>query len=168
MHAKDVRRARRQPPWVASSAAASSAAVGGQLRRQLPWVAGSAADASRGFDLMGETASVVRCTLVWIDMGRHLLLINVHHVAFDGASEAVLHRDLGAVYRALQHRLRRLEAASRRQRRLRVTLINPLRDDARLGDDFIAVDEAWHLATVVVDQPVRLGVGRVWHHVHRK
>ena len=60
-----------------------------------------AADAARGFELMGEGGSVMRCTLVRVEAERHLLLINVHHVAFDGGSTGVLLEELGALYRAL-------------------------------------------------------------------
>ena len=62
-----------------------------------------AADASSGFELVGESSSVLRCTLVHLDgTDRHLLLINVHHIAFDGLSTRVMLHDLGALYRALQ------------------------------------------------------------------
>ena len=53
----------------------------------------AAADASRGFALLGDGAGVLRCVLVRVDSPReerHLLLLNVHHVAFDGASTGVL------------------------------------------------------------------------------
>ena len=59
-----------------------------------------AADASRGFELLGALGGggVLRCALVRVaaaaaDEGaarRHLLLLNVHHVAFDGASTGVV------------------------------------------------------------------------------
>ena len=61
----------------------------------------AAEDASRGFKLIGEGSGVMRCTLVRVEAGLHLLLINVHHVAFDGGSTDVLLGELGALYRAL-------------------------------------------------------------------
>ena len=61
----------------------------------------AAADASQGFALLGDCGSVMRCTLVKVEAQRHLLLINVHHVAFDGGSRAVLLSEMGELYRAL-------------------------------------------------------------------
>ena len=60
-----------------------------------------ATDASAEFELLGEGAGVMRSTLVRVNSARHLLLINVHHVAFDGLSTDVLLDELGALYRAL-------------------------------------------------------------------
>ena len=57
------------------------------------------ADAARGFTLIGAGSVPLRCTLVRVDGSmRHLLLVNVHHVAFDGASTALLLREVGALY----------------------------------------------------------------------
>ena len=79
-----------------------------QLLRQLTAADGEAAealvaaDASTGFDLLG--GGVLRCVLVRVDEPgeRQLLLINVHHVAFDGASANVLLGELGTLYRTLR------------------------------------------------------------------
>ena len=64
-----------------------------------------AADASAGFELLGADGGVLRCMLVRVEVEgdtlRHLLLINVHHVAFDGSSSGVLLGELGALYRTL-------------------------------------------------------------------
>ena len=55
---------------------------------------------SSGFELFGETGSVLRTMLVRVGSAeRHLLLINVHHVAFDGMSAGILLAELGALYR---------------------------------------------------------------------
>ena len=60
-----------------------------------------AADASRGFTLFGAGAGVLRCLLVGVaGAERHLLHVNVHHVAFDGASMGVLLREVCALYAA--------------------------------------------------------------------
>ena len=61
-----------------------------------------AADASTGFELLG--GGVLRCVLVRVDATeeRQLLLLNVHHVAFDGASTGVLLGELGTLYRMLR------------------------------------------------------------------
>ena len=61
----------------------------------------AAADAGRGFELLGEGGSVMRSTLVRAEADRHLLLLIVHHVAFDGESTGILLSELGAVYRSL-------------------------------------------------------------------
>jgi acyl carrier protein len=58
------------------------------------------AGASKGFELEGEEGRVMRSTLIRVEAEQHLLLITVHHVAFDGASKAVLLRELGACYRS--------------------------------------------------------------------
>jgi len=63
-----------------------------------------AADALAGFELLGADGGVLRCTLARVEDAeapRHLLLINVHHVAFDGGSSGVLLGELGALYRTL-------------------------------------------------------------------
>ena len=60
-----------------------------------------AADAGRSFALLGEEAGVLRCMVVRVEAGvgtRHLLLVNVHHVAFDGASTALLLLEMGELY----------------------------------------------------------------------
>ena len=60
-----------------------------------------AADARRGFVLLGDGAGCAAVHGGACGRGgceRHLLLVNVHHVAFDGASTAVLLRELGALY----------------------------------------------------------------------
>ena len=58
------------------------------------------ADSSVGFDLLGD-GGVLRSTLVRIRPERHLLLLNVHHIAFDGGSTSVLLSELGALYQSL-------------------------------------------------------------------
>ena len=80
-------------------------------RRRLP-----RADAARGFVLLGGGAGVgvLRCVVVRVagaEGERHLLLVNVHHVAFDGASSAVLLREVGALYVALSTAGGRVEDA---------------------------------------------------------
>ena len=60
-----------------------------------------AEDASSGFELIGDASGVLRCVLARVGPDRHLLLVNVHHVAFDGASTAILLAELGALYAAL-------------------------------------------------------------------
>ncbi|WP_393060970.1 amino acid adenylation domain-containing protein [Streptomyces sp. LN549] len=50
------------------------------------------------FDLSGEVP--LRARLCRLDAERHLLCLHLHHVAFDGWSEAVLVQDLGAAYAA--------------------------------------------------------------------
>lgn len=61
-----------------------------------------AADAAAGFELMGEGGRALRCTLVRVEAeAHHLLLMNVHHIAFDGMYPGVMLHELGALYRAL-------------------------------------------------------------------
>eukprot|EP00964_Phaeocystis_antarctica_P004072 scaffold2192_cov82-Phaeocystis_antarctica.AAC.1 len=56
-------------------------------------------EAALGFELLGAGTAVLRCLLVRVaGEARHLLLLTVHHVAFDGASTALLMRELGALY----------------------------------------------------------------------
>jgi hypothetical protein len=60
-------------------------------------------DASRGFELLhADCKSVLRCVLVRVTHSMHddahLLFLNVHHVAFDGASTSVLFGELGSLY----------------------------------------------------------------------
>ena len=65
----------------------------------------ASSEASRGFELLGEDARVLRCTLVRAGAAgseRWLLLLTVHHVAYDGASGGVLHGELGALYGSLR------------------------------------------------------------------
>ncbi len=50
------------------------------------------------FDLAGE--HMFRCTLVRIGLTDHVLVIETHHIAFDGWSASVLFDELGALYRA--------------------------------------------------------------------
>ena len=66
----------------------------------------ASSEASSGFELLGEAARVLRCTLVRVGGGaaepsRWLLLLTVHHVAYDDSSRSVLHGELGALYAAL-------------------------------------------------------------------
>ena len=49
--------------------------------------------------------------------------------------------------------------------RQRISLIEEGSDATGVGDDVSAVDEAWHLALVVIEQPRRLGIWRVRVHV---
>ena len=65
------------------------------------------ADASRGFELLStDRGEVLRCLLVRVDGSdrygsasqQQLMHINVHHVAFDGASTGVFLGELGAVH----------------------------------------------------------------------
>eukprot|EP00966_Prymnesium_polylepis_P061992 1438478-Prymnesium_polylepis.1 len=59
------------------------------------------ADATRGFALFGAGAGVLRFLLVRVaGAERHLLHVNVHHVAFDGPSMSVLLLEVGALYAA--------------------------------------------------------------------
>ena len=53
------------------------------------------ADVARGFELFGADAAVLRCVLARVEGEEcHLLLLHVHHVAFDGASTPMLLREL--------------------------------------------------------------------------
>ncbi|MEU2665523.1 amino acid adenylation domain-containing protein [Micromonospora sp. NPDC007220] len=56
------------------------------------------AEATRPFDL--RTDALVRATLVRESAESHVLLLVLHHLVFDGASVAVLLRDLDAAYRS--------------------------------------------------------------------
>ncbi|HJX27137.1 MAG TPA: amino acid adenylation domain-containing protein, partial [Thermoanaerobaculia bacterium] len=56
------------------------------------------AEARRPFDL--ATGPLLRAALVRLAADEHLLLFNLHHIAADGGSMAVLLRDVGALYRA--------------------------------------------------------------------
>jgi amino acid adenylation domain-containing protein len=58
----------------------------------------AAAEARRPFDL--ATGPLLRAALVRLAADEHRLLFNLHHVAADGGSMAVLLRDVGALYRA--------------------------------------------------------------------
>ena len=60
-----------------------------------------ASAASTGFDLFVD--GVLRCVLARVDGERHLLLINVHHVAFDGASTGVMLGELGTLHGVLSY-----------------------------------------------------------------
>jgi amino acid adenylation domain-containing protein/non-ribosomal peptide synthase protein (TIGR01720 family) len=53
------------------------------------------AEARRPLDL---ARGPFRATLVALGDADHLLLLTVHHVAFDGWSQGILHRELGALY----------------------------------------------------------------------
>ena len=107
----------RRTRW-AATAALRSACVRRRRRRRW-WSRRSRADeasaaslasseASCGFELLGEAARVC-CGARWCAWGdcgcaseRWLLLLTVHHVAYDGASGGVLHGELGALYGALR------------------------------------------------------------------
>ncbi len=59
-------------------------------------------DISIGFKLFGEKASPVRFKLYSHGADeRHLFLMNIHHVAFDGASNVLFFRELNSLYRML-------------------------------------------------------------------
>ncbi|MCC6554029.1 MAG: amino acid adenylation domain-containing protein [Polyangiaceae bacterium] len=57
-----------------------------------------AEEAGRSFDL--GRGPVLRALLVRLAPERHVLAITVHHVAFDGSSEALMWRELGDMYEA--------------------------------------------------------------------
>lgn len=57
-----------------------------------------AAEAARPFDLAHEP--VTRLLLVRLDDAEHVLVVNVHHIAFDGWSAALLLEELAACYPA--------------------------------------------------------------------
>jgi Condensation domain len=44
------------------------------------------------------TGPLLRCRAIWLGPDDHLLLVNTHHIASDGASLAVFYRELGALY----------------------------------------------------------------------
>ncbi len=54
------------------------------------------AEARRPFDL--ERGPVMRCELVRLEAGRHVLLLSLHHIVSDGWSMDVLARELVALY----------------------------------------------------------------------
>ncbi|HSF40783.1 MAG TPA: amino acid adenylation domain-containing protein, partial [Thermoanaerobaculia bacterium] len=59
----------------------------------------AAAEARRPFDL--GRGPLLRATLLQAGAGRHVLLLNLHHIVSDGWSMGVLVRELGALYPAL-------------------------------------------------------------------
>ncbi|MBA3533185.1 MAG: amino acid adenylation domain-containing protein, partial [Ardenticatenales bacterium] len=59
----------------------------------------SAEDAARPFDLTHPP--LLRATLLQLSESRHLLLLTLHHIIFDGWSLALLVRELGAIYQAV-------------------------------------------------------------------
>ena len=69
------------------------------------------ADSSRGFELLSaDGGGVLRCSLVRIvacaalgAAAAQLLHVNVHHVAFDGASTGVFVGELGTMHEGLGH-----------------------------------------------------------------
>jgi len=58
----------------------------------------AAVEAQRSFDLV--QGPLVRATLLRLDSEEHLLLLVIHHIAFDGWSAKVLIRELTAIYEA--------------------------------------------------------------------
>jgi len=55
-------------------------------------------EARRPFDL--RTGPLLRATLVRLGDAEHLLIMNIHHIVFDGWSMAVFFRELAAIYEA--------------------------------------------------------------------
>ena len=58
----------------------------------------AAEEAAVPFDL--EKGPVLRARLLRLDDRQHLLLVTVHHIAFDGRSQEILYQELGAFYEA--------------------------------------------------------------------
>ena len=74
--------------------AAYPMAEGGAMARKL-----AQESAQQHFDL--EHGPVLRASLLRLDAMQHILLIAVHHIAFDGWSESVLRTELCAIYAAI-------------------------------------------------------------------
>jgi len=60
-------------------------------------------EAQRPFDL--GRGPLVRSGLLWIDEEEYIVLLTIHHIAFDGWSTGVLVQEVAALYEAITHRL---------------------------------------------------------------
>ncbi|MCA9953210.1 MAG: amino acid adenylation domain-containing protein, partial [Anaerolineales bacterium] len=60
-----------------------------------------AEERTKGFDL--ATPPLLRLTIIQVDEARHFILVNYHHVVFDGWSNVVIHLEVRAIYDALRH-----------------------------------------------------------------
>ncbi|MFL5589569.1 MAG: amino acid adenylation domain-containing protein [Ktedonobacteraceae bacterium] len=74
--------------------------AGVPLAQQTAFEQLSQQEADTPFDL--EKAPLLRARLVRFDPRHHCLLLTVHHLLFDGLSQGVLSRELGALYSAIQ------------------------------------------------------------------